>query len=422
MKVCAFYTVGTKYEELVEKFQLSAENNGIKPYIKSYEPQGSWVLNCGLKPEFIKHCLEKFKEPILYVDIDATFENSIDEGVFSGDICIFKLRDKEILSGTIYLDYNNDVLEFVNQWVVNQKENETTWDQRTLAATIMNTNIEVGKLPATYIKIFDIMKDVKNEVILHHQMSRQLKNTVFGVKPEPLKPEPIKTIEEDEEVVIPRKVRTANNGMYYMIRNDATVEEYMDCHFQRVKNELKWYAKIEKTDFKKFIDKYKNKVCNIIGKGPSLDLITQIDNDGPIICINEAIHIVEKLNLKNDIYCVQQDTRLAGTCKPETGTLFINSIAKKYYEDIDNKYIYAPESLKLRSTSLSALISIEIGKLFGCNSFELYAFDASMTMDTRYARSIGYRPKKHGDPKRFLRHRAMIEKQLEGCRFEFKAS
>ena len=415
MKVCAFYTIGTPYEELVARFKLSALNNSIKPYIKGYEPQGSWELNCGLKPTFIKECLEKFKEPILYVDIDATFEAPIDESIMDGDICLYRLQDKEVLSGTLYFKYNKRTLAFLDKWIEKQKEYPMMWDQRTLSKTLLESDIKQGKLPATYCKIFDIMKKVSGGVIVHHQASRRLKKVVKDV----IEPKPIVSIEEKEEVVIPKEVRFAANGLMFMVRNKRDAVEYMDKHFQRVTNELKWYPKIEATDFKKFKEKYKNKICNIIGKGSSLDLLTQIDNDGPIICLNESIHYIEGLGLKNPIYCVQQDTRLQGSCEPKEGFLFVNALAKRFYKDFDNKYIYVAGSLGLKDTSLSVCVAIEIGKIFGCKEFKLYAFDACTNKTLNYAKAIGYDSKKYGDPSRFLSHHEIIDKQLEGCNYGY---
>lgn len=181
MKIVAYYTVDTPYEQEALEFKDSFKEENF--HIFEVENLGQWELNCAQKPTVIKKAINLFKEDILYLDIDArllTALPSIPRPDKIG-ICmwnpIWKLNTTELLSGTIYFPYKEESIQLLDDWIEHQKNNPTTWDQKVLQSIIHKYNYELLDLKWVFIEKF--MKSfVQDPIILHTQCSRRLKETV----------------------------------------------------------------------------------------------------------------------------------------------------------------------------------------------------------------------------------------------------
>ena len=117
MIICAYYTFDTPYEKIVNNLEESLIALGLRYRIKGYYSRGSWVANCGIKPEFLVECLENTDEDILYVDADAVVRREPDINCDENIGVYYKKHrngDRELLSGTIYL--KQEALELVQLW------------------------------------------------------------------------------------------------------------------------------------------------------------------------------------------------------------------------------------------------------------------------------------------------------------------
>lgn len=416
--VVAFYTLKTPYVGVVEVLRSSILKYNIPHYIKGYPDRGEWVRNCAMKPEFLLHCLsapECDGKDILYVDADATFERE-PENIFNDYIFYYhRYQNKEPLSGTLYIRNCPNMIRFLNEWIDLQKEHPTVFDQEVMARVIARHDKEwaFGPLPEQYIKIFDLMRRVENPVIVHHQASRRYRN----------RKDPIGRLTMDE-FVLPQKIRILQDGTYYLVRRDRVIETYMDLHTKRIGGERRWYPNIEGSDVNVFKDLFAGKTAFIIGKGPSLDLLSQKDlkGDGPIICLNESIHVVEPLVEKTrPLFVIQQDKQLLDTCVPSrlTTKMFISYFSQECGKDFSNRFIYKPVDLGLKDTSLTVQLAIGFCKVFGVSALKMFCFDACVTKQTDYAKAIGYSPSRNGDPSRFLRHRKIIEDAARKFKLEW---
>lgn len=196
----SYGTKATPYENVIKEYLLpSLEKFNLKYYIEYPEDLGSWQKNTHYKAEFIKKCLIKFKEPVIFIDSDATIlqhpnlfeyleDNGTDIGLHFLDWYKNWRNEKgdrfEALSGTMFLDYNEHVLKFLDKWI--EKNNESMkWEQRNMQ-DVLDENIialNIFKLPYSYCTVIthtnDIPKHMINKeevVILHHQKSREFKN------------------------------------------------------------------------------------------------------------------------------------------------------------------------------------------------------------------------------------------------------
>lgn len=212
-----------------------------------------------------------------------------------------------------------------------------------------------------------------------------------------------------------RRVRYHGDGTFTISRLRDT--KIIDSHFTRVPGKARWFMKHDNawTDVK-----LEGEIANIVGKGPSLDLIRDHHlKHGPVFAINEAIHAMEKLDIK-DLYCVQQDTRLKNKCQPKYSTLITSSMAAVHYRDYDKLFVYNPAEINLNYQTPTVICIITMLLKRGFTDFQFWGFDAAITENCMYAKSIGYHPGLGGmDPGRFILHKKAIEDLLDPYTFKF---
>lgn len=191
--IVSFATKNTPYEKVVKDFLIpSLEKWNLQYYIDYIEDRGSWAKNVYYKPEFINKMLKKHKAPIISLDADATIEkypelfdklpNDIDLAAhwLEWSSWYGKGNKKELLGGTLYFNYNDKVLNLVNDWMMAQKK-VNQYAQRVLDETLKKHNeINIYELPLSYcyIKTRPGSKEplVKlDPVVLHWQKSREYK-------------------------------------------------------------------------------------------------------------------------------------------------------------------------------------------------------------------------------------------------------
>jgi len=198
----SYYTKNTPYEEVIKSHLLpSLKRWNLNYDIEAIKDLGTWQKNTHYKATFIKKMLLKHKQSIVFLDADATIENypalftilesyypEIDISLHYLDWYLFWRKQsgqkkKEALSGTLYLNYNKKVLQFLDEWIAENKKN-TSWEQKNMQWVLRNWKKELkiynlppeyccivlpdGQIPNYYIK--------EKPVILHHQVSRKYKH------------------------------------------------------------------------------------------------------------------------------------------------------------------------------------------------------------------------------------------------------
>lgn len=209
-------------------------------------------------------------------------------------------------------------------------------------------------------------------------------------------------------------LRRGRDGSYWIPRRNKKLETQLDKRFRRFsQRELKWYP-APCTSLQDVKHHFRGQVCYIVGKGPSLDILSERDfpSTAPIIGLNEAVHQVEKLGLKNQVFGLQQDEKLKDSCHPTSGILFVSIQAAYSYEGWKRVHVYDPRDYELPLNTLSVNAAISIARhleAVGCN---LISFDACINQHTDYAKCVGSAATQGGKPERFLSHRQMIENCL----------
>jgi hypothetical protein len=180
MIFCSFYTVNTPYEKEKDSLVEDLERLNLRYFIKAIDSKGNWVLNTNEKSKVCLEAFDTYKEPVVYVDCDARirkypeFFDSLD-----CDIAVHYRRGRELLSGTLFFNQTEKAREVIQAWVSKCAIFAQVWDQRNLASVLNDVkDVRIGMLPATYVQIFDLMKDAGEPVIEHFQASRRFKRLI----------------------------------------------------------------------------------------------------------------------------------------------------------------------------------------------------------------------------------------------------
>jgi len=186
--IVGFYTIDTPYENEVKK-TISCKTLGLNYYFSGVSNFGDWQKNTRYKSTFLRQCIDKFKDHrLLYVDCDAIINSTpILFKNYKCDIAVrwqdFSWRKNECLSGTIYLEPNDNTRNLCDIWISENKKNQS--DNNTLEqwnlGKIINDLESKGKLNSKnldpeYTFIFDHMKKIYPNtipIIEHFQASRK---------------------------------------------------------------------------------------------------------------------------------------------------------------------------------------------------------------------------------------------------------
>lgn len=119
--VCSFYTQDWDYPKYAARLLARCEELGVPCVVSKIESKGSYLKNTCQKPAFILECLERFKRPIFWVDVDT--EINVKPG-FNFDIAHIgavrvKLEKHQYNHhvGCLYFNYTEETLNFVREWV-----------------------------------------------------------------------------------------------------------------------------------------------------------------------------------------------------------------------------------------------------------------------------------------------------------------
>lgn len=194
----SYYTENTPYKEVMESYLLpSLKLFNLNYDIEGIKNKGSWQANTHYKAMFCKQMLLKHKQPVVFLDADAIIKQNpiLFETLDNYDIAYHILNwanfwhrqtdnpRRDVLNGTLFLNYNEKILEFLDKWIEQNNKN-LQWEQKNMEQVIKDKVIELNiyNLPPEYCAIIGMDNKtiadwyVKEEpVIVHYQKSRKLK-------------------------------------------------------------------------------------------------------------------------------------------------------------------------------------------------------------------------------------------------------
>lgn len=193
--IVSHYTKNTGYEQEIKKLVASLIQFGLEYDIEAIDSFGSWRKNSNYCARNVQRALAQYPDrDILRVDADAVFQRSPElflQDDFVADIAAhvhdFPWHQHELLGGTIFFRNKPNVRWLVDCWTVECMVNRPTLRNPDLLQEIIqhdNFHVTFAELPPQYTTIFDIMRDVKDPVVVHYQASRRFRRqvNVMGVR------------------------------------------------------------------------------------------------------------------------------------------------------------------------------------------------------------------------------------------------
>lgn len=186
LTVVSFFT--PDYSADADRLAASLDEFKIPYKIDQIPTLGSWSLNTAYKATFLAIARMQLRGPLVWIDADAIvrsypheFDHLADPKKIAPepyDIAVHFRRDKELLSGTIWINDTYGAEALLTCWQWEQRKRPNTWDQKTLAHVIQETGdaIKLYRLPPAYCFIHDLMRPENpgvEPVIEHFQASRR---------------------------------------------------------------------------------------------------------------------------------------------------------------------------------------------------------------------------------------------------------
>lgn len=179
--ICSFYT--PEYKELADRMKASVDSFGFETDIIQIEKvNGRWLDTIYWRADFIKMMLDKHKRDVVWLDADAIMERfpvlfEDFKGDFGAHVHDFPWRKQELLGGTMYFAYKKKTLKLIDEWIfLNNNTPRQRLSQWVIPLALKRVDLSFVNLPASYCKIFDLMKECGDPIILHTQASRKFRD------------------------------------------------------------------------------------------------------------------------------------------------------------------------------------------------------------------------------------------------------
>lgn len=131
-KLISFYSEpegnSTYYTKHAERFESECKKYNLDYHIKELRGKGDYFKNCRMKAGFIHACMDKFKMPLLWLDIDTYIKSqpNIDNlsALDFGAVKSSKNSPYEILAHCLFFNNTSTSLALLKDWK-NLCNNET---------------------------------------------------------------------------------------------------------------------------------------------------------------------------------------------------------------------------------------------------------------------------------------------------------
>lgn len=161
----------------VKRFNLPYDFELLKNLpLEGKDKYKNWSKNAYQKAEFIKKMMNKYpNKDIVWIDADAEIQQypTLFDNISNFTIACHYRNNIELLTGTLYVRNDDFGKKIIDEWIIENKNSNNFLEQKNLETIIKKYPTKIYKLPDTYCKIFDIMKETINPVIEHFQSSRQ---------------------------------------------------------------------------------------------------------------------------------------------------------------------------------------------------------------------------------------------------------
>lgn len=186
----SYYT--DNYKHYADGLIRDFERFGLTYDVERIEDKGGWYANVRFKPVFIRNMLRKHKtaKAVVWIDADASVKR-VPKLLFEldADLAVYHLywprkKDKELLSGTVYVGNTVKGRRMMDRWIAaleeiwrttnKPKERFPKPEQQILQRLLPKLDIEFYDLPHTYCQIANFSCPSHSPIVIEHrQASRQ---------------------------------------------------------------------------------------------------------------------------------------------------------------------------------------------------------------------------------------------------------
>lgn len=169
----SFFTNDWQYPQHGERLKGECRNLGIQYDIQELPSAGGYLQNTCMKPQFILEMLKKHKQPVLWVDVDASIYATPDffndlEVDFSGRPKVGRQADgRKWHVGTMWFNYTPKTLIFLERWV--ELSNKVSDELALHELWGEFQDITYVEMPESYHRIMNV--DSSRGVVISHRIS-----------------------------------------------------------------------------------------------------------------------------------------------------------------------------------------------------------------------------------------------------------
>lgn len=188
--VVVSWWAGPAYQPHIDRLRASLVGRSVEWLIlTSPLDLGGWEANCNRKPRAIQFARWLLRRPIVWLDADAevvtpclNIEKLLPPGIDAALMMPplqhpgrWPLVNSTLMSGTMGFGYTAAADFLIRRWADLCEMDYHGYDQETLARTLTEPvfrGLVVKSLDPRLICVPDLMPDVKDPIVIHHQASR----------------------------------------------------------------------------------------------------------------------------------------------------------------------------------------------------------------------------------------------------------
>jgi hypothetical protein len=152
--IISFYTNDWEYPDHAARMADDCKNLGLDYHIEEKESTKDYIKNTAIKPFFVKECLETFKRPVLWVDVDGLLLQDPGLTNMSSDFAAPEYFNKQQIDrdwavSILWFNYTTGSIKLIDDWC-KCSENRTDEAGFDLAWKNLKTEITPYQLPQQY--------------------------------------------------------------------------------------------------------------------------------------------------------------------------------------------------------------------------------------------------------------------------------
>jgi len=174
--IISFFTDDWEYPQHAARFKAECDALGLKYFVERKESTKDYIKNTGIKPFYIRECVQQFRRPVCWIDIDAMILKKIVVEMQDFDFAACKYSNRRLQRewavATLCFNHTPNALKFLDLWCENSLRGtdeasfDTTWH-------MLRKEMKVFALPNTYNFVrWSLTLQIPEDTVICHQLSK----------------------------------------------------------------------------------------------------------------------------------------------------------------------------------------------------------------------------------------------------------